>query len=81
MTLSSIQHRLDQIRRNPISDEALVDEAIALAADLLKAAQSEERSGERRQAKQMARMMNDPAGKAFTLAMADQVFRPPTPVR
>ncbi len=81
MTLSSIRHRIDQIRQHPISDEALVDEAIALAADLLKAAQSEERSGERRQAKQMARMMNDPAGKAFTLAMADQVFRPPTHAR
>ena len=33
------------------------------------------------QARQMAAMMHDAAGKAFTFAMADQVFRPPTAAR
>lgn len=32
-------------------------------------------AGEQREAKKLARMMNDPAGKAFTFAMVDQVFR------
>ena len=35
----------------------------------------------KKQAEQMERMMNDPAGKAFTLALADRVFRPSSPAR
>ena len=47
-----------------------------MAADLLKAAQRNETSRQRKQAAQIGRMMEDPAGKALTMAMADQIFRP-----
>ncbi|WP_367873930.1 proline dehydrogenase family protein [Luteolibacter sp. Populi] len=55
--------------------------AIELAAELLEEATRGLKWGERMQARQMAAMMHDAAGKAFTFAMADQVFRPPTPAR
>ncbi|MCW1883416.1 bifunctional proline dehydrogenase/L-glutamate gamma-semialdehyde dehydrogenase [Luteolibacter flavescens] len=57
------------------------EEAIALAAELLLEATRGQRLGEKLQARQMAAMMDDAPGKAFTFAMADQVFRPPTAAR
>ncbi len=55
--------------------------AIELAAQLLDEATRSQQFSERMQGNQMARMMDDTAGKAFTFAMADQVFRPPTAAR
>jgi len=81
MSIQSVRERLDRFKQQPANDEALAKEAVELAADLLDAARKEQRCSEKRQAAQMARMMVDPAGKAFTLAMADQVFRPPTHAR
>ena len=78
MSLSTVADRIAAAKRTALSDDALVDEAVRLAADLLACAQAEERPPEREQSAQMARLMNDPEGKAFTLALADQVFRPPT---
>src|SRR5688572_12475385 len=78
MSHPSVAARIAAAKRTPLSDDALVDEAVRLAADLLACAQAEERPPEREQSARMARLMNDPAGKAFTLALADQVFRPPT---
>jgi RHH-type transcriptional regulator, proline utilization regulon repressor / proline dehydrogenase / delta 1-pyrroline-5-carboxylate dehydrogenase len=76
----SISHstRLAKLLNNPHDNGLLAREAVSLAADLLRESQKNERWPERRQAAQLARMMGDPAGKAFTMAMADQVFRPPT---
>lgn len=51
-------------------------QAVNMAADLLKAAQHKETARQRKQAAQIGRMMDDPAGKALTMAMADQIFRP-----
>jgi RHH-type proline utilization regulon transcriptional repressor/proline dehydrogenase/delta 1-pyrroline-5-carboxylate dehydrogenase len=78
MSHPSVAARIAAAKRTPLSDDALVDEAVRLAADLLACAQAEERPPERKQSARMARLMNDPVGKAFTLALADQVFRPPT---
>ncbi len=65
----------------PADDKALAREAVALAARLLEASHTVETPAERRRAKMMKRMMADPAGKTFTLAMADRVFRPASPAR
>ncbi|MGC4015297.1 MAG: hypothetical protein QM755_12390 [Luteolibacter sp.] len=81
MSIQSVRDRLSRVKKQKIDDKALATEAVELAADLLDSAKNEQRISERRQAAQMARMMVDPAGKAFTLAMADQVFRPPTHAR
>ena len=49
--------------------------AVELAAEILRASRLNETSTERERSKMMARMMNDPSGKKFTIAMADQVLR------
>ncbi len=61
-----------------VSDTELPMLAVELAAELLNQAAAAQHLSERIQGKQMARLMNDPAGKAFTFAMADQVFRAPS---
>lgn len=63
------------------TDDTLPEAAIALAAELLDKATRGQRRSEKAQARQMARLMDDMAGKAFTFAMADQVFRAPTAAR
>ena len=78
MQQDMIQQRIARVKAARPDDASLATEAVELAAELLAESRRSERFAERRQAAQMARMMQDPAGKAFTLAMADQVFRPPT---
>lgn len=78
MILSSVAARIAAAKLAHLSNDALVEAAVRLAADLLAWAQAKERPPEREQAARLARMMDDPAGKAFTLTLADQVFRPPT---
>ncbi|WP_193214226.1 bifunctional proline dehydrogenase/L-glutamate gamma-semialdehyde dehydrogenase [Luteolibacter marinus] len=57
-------------------EDDLAQDAVALAMELLAAAIRVQTHGERGQARQMAALMDDAPGKAFTFAMADQVFRP-----
>ena len=57
----------------------LTERASALALDLLKAALAEQSPPERADSARLARMMNDPSGKAFTVQMVDQVFRSRNP--
>jgi len=78
MTAPALDHRLDRIRTTKPSDEALAREAVELAAEWLEHARKDMKGDERKQSAQLARMMDDPAGKALTFAMADQVFRPPS---
>jgi RHH-type proline utilization regulon transcriptional repressor/proline dehydrogenase/delta 1-pyrroline-5-carboxylate dehydrogenase len=51
------------------------EEAIELAAEILMQSRQHESSAERNRSAMMARMMGDPNGKKFTMAMADQVLR------
>jgi RHH-type proline utilization regulon transcriptional repressor/proline dehydrogenase/delta 1-pyrroline-5-carboxylate dehydrogenase len=81
MTSPSLDDRLQRIRESRPDDQALAIEAVELAAEWLATADHEMRGSERRQAAQLARMMHDPAGKALTFALADQVFRPPSASR
>ncbi|MFM7181728.1 MAG: proline dehydrogenase family protein [Verrucomicrobiales bacterium] len=53
----------------------LARDAVALAAKLLKSARAKESRRQKDQAARMARMMDDPAGKAFTLTLADRLLR------
>lgn len=81
MTRESLDRRLDRIRSTRPSDGQLAQEAVELAAEWLESARHGMRHDEKKQSAQLARMMEDPAGKALTFALADQVFRPPTPER
>lgn len=68
-------------RRDKWTDQQLAAKAVELAESILKQSNAGMRRKEKKQAEQMERMMNDPAGKAFTLALADRVFRPSSPAR
>jgi RHH-type proline utilization regulon transcriptional repressor/proline dehydrogenase/delta 1-pyrroline-5-carboxylate dehydrogenase len=78
MTVPPIPSLLDAARAEQWDDERLAREAVALAAELLHQAKEHETRADHRNGRRMARMMGDPAGKAFTVALADQIFRPPT---
>ena len=79
--MTSVSDRIDRCRQFRPCDRDLAAEAVELAAELLDEATRGQRLGERLQARQMAAMMHDAPGKAFTFAMADQVFRAPTAAR
>ena len=68
-------------RNTPADISDLPEKAIRAAADLLRASREHETSRERENSAKMARMMADPAGKKFTIAMADQVLRMQKPRR
>jgi len=53
----------------------------AVATDLLNAALAAQSPQERADGARLARMMNDPAGRAFTVQMVDQIFRSRRPAR
>lgn len=78
---SSITQLLDQARNATFNDEQLAESAIELAQEILISSSHEMKLTERYQAWKMNRMMDDTLGKALTLAMADQVFRPATHTR
>lgn len=81
MTDSSIPDMMAEAHRGQWTDQQLAAKAVELAESILRQSNSGMRGTEKRQAQQMERMMNDPAGKAFTLALADRVFRPSSPAR
>jgi RHH-type transcriptional regulator, proline utilization regulon repressor / proline dehydrogenase / delta 1-pyrroline-5-carboxylate dehydrogenase len=62
-----------------VSDSDLGNQAIKLAENLLGVAIAMQTRSERKEATKLARLINDPVGKAFTFAMVDQVFRSHNP--
>lgn len=76
MTELSIPEWLNQARTAGWDDRTLSLKAVELAQQILAQAQKNSTFGEKRQAAQLARMMHDAKGKAFTLALADRLFRP-----
>ncbi len=76
MTELSIPEWLNQARTAGWDDRTLSLKAVELAQQILAQAQKNSTFGEKRQAAQLARMMHDEKGKAFTLALADRLFRP-----
>ena len=81
MNLSSIHSRLKEIKKTPLEGEPLAKMAVELASEILTIANQQQSLSERYQGWKMARMMRDAKGKTLTLALADQVFRPPTESR
>ncbi len=59
----------------------LPDKAVRLAAELMRASREHETAADRANSARMARMMQDPPGKKFTIAMVDQVLRMQRPGR
>lgn len=61
--------------------DQLAERAIPLAARLLISAKQQQNSQESAYSTKLARMMEDPSGKALTMALADQAFRSRNPTR
>jgi len=61
--------------------QAAVEEAVRLAAAVLTGSQARETAVDRAYESQMARLLADPEGKRFTIAMADEVLRIRRPSR
>lgn len=59
----------------------LAQRAVELAAELLRASRARETAVERSRSAQMARMMQDEAGKKFTILMTDQILKIEQPDR
>ena len=59
-----------------ISPAELADKAVRLAAELLSEAKNHLRPDDAASMARVARMMEDPDGKALTFALCDRVFRP-----
>lgn len=66
---------LESVQKHPLSLEAREKQAIDLAADILIESRKQRTFKEKRTQTQLARMMHDPKGKAFTTCMTDQCFR------
>ncbi len=58
-----------------VADEAICSRAAELAGQLLTAALDQQTRAEQAEAAKLGRLMEDPAGKAFTFAMVDEIFR------
>jgi RHH-type proline utilization regulon transcriptional repressor/proline dehydrogenase/delta 1-pyrroline-5-carboxylate dehydrogenase len=81
MKRARIERTLERAATQGWDDERLAREAVGLAEEILGAALQEQRWAERYEAWRLHRLLADPSGKTFTLALADQVFRPPTAAR
>ena len=71
----SPQEIINQAKASKPAREQLAQMAVELAAALLDEANRRISPADKVQGEKMARMMQDPEGKAFTLALADQAFR------
>lgn len=82
MTLTSTAKKLiDSVKIKKLEPNELAHKAVELAEIVLKESQRQQNLKERYHAWKLSRMMDDPYGKAFILAMTDQVFRPITDSR
>lgn len=75
----AIQAHLDAVKGKPVDPDALAKRAVELAGELLRSANARRTAEDRRQGEKMSRMMEDPQGKAFTVALADRAFRSSNP--
>lgn len=78
---NSITPLLEKARNAALTDEELATYSTELAREILISSLHAMKFSERYQTWKMNRMMLDVSGKALTLAMADQVFRPVTHAR
>lgn len=66
---------LDGVKNQSLSEPLREKKAIELASLILEGANKIQDPAERRAQKEIARMMQDPRGKAFTMMMTDECFR------
>lgn len=73
--IENARQQIDAVKGKQLSVEERVTAAISLAGVMLEEANRIQTRQEKEMQAQLARMMEDPIGKAFTTAMTDQCFR------
>ncbi len=73
--MAALLNGLKDAGRHALTPEERKDKAIDFAADMLNEARRLRTQHEKSIQEQLARMMNDPIGKAFVTSMTDQCFR------
>lgn len=73
--IQDARKKLSSHKGKPSSAEAREKEAIALAALMLQEALRIQTPEEKKTQRELAKMMQDPRGKAFTMMMTDECFR------
>lgn len=73
--IAAAQKLLAEVHSSPLSLEERKKYTLRLAALILDEAEKVHTPSERKRQAELARMMKDPLGKAFTTAMTDQCFR------
>src|SRR3989338_2445682 len=73
--MQSAQEQLQSVRGKTLTLEEREKAAVELAAEMLQEANRTITFAEKRTQAELARMMRDPRGKAFTTSMTDQCFR------
>ena len=81
MTQDQAKQLIASVRGKPETIEQRKDKAIALAAWILQEAHRTQSRDERATQAQLGGMMDDPAGKNFTMQLTDQCFRCKQPAR
>ena len=66
---------LERAKGHMLTPEQRINATVELAGHLLNASNLEQTRKEKKLQAELSRMMRDPTGKAFTLAMTDQCFR------
>ncbi|MEI8124834.1 MAG: proline dehydrogenase family protein [Parachlamydiaceae bacterium] len=72
---------LEEVKGKKLSVAERAERSVKLAGLMLNEAAEHQLHREKQQEQQLARMMNDPAGKAFVTEMTDQCFRSHNPKR
>ena len=73
--IQEAQTLLANARKGRLERQERVDQAVTLAGLMLREAEQTQTRPERARGKEIARMMEESSGKAFTTAMTDQCFR------
>ncbi|MBM3199130.1 MAG: proline dehydrogenase, partial [Chlamydiae bacterium] len=79
--LHQAQELLHHVKGTPLSLEEREKNAVELSSHMLQEAVKTQTPEEKKRQKQLANMMHDPKGKAFTTCMTDQCFRSKVPSR
>ena len=77
----SAKAEIEKARETKMSSEERREKAIYLASLILQEARRIQTNSERNVQEELARMLNDPHGKEFTICMTDQCFRSHYPPR
>lgn len=73
--IQKLIEQLHALRGAILTEEEREKQAIALTAEMLTLSTKTRTHAEKKQQKELARMMQDPKGKAFTMLMTDECFR------